>query len=127
MADLFLIDTDVLIDYLRGQADAAAYLEGLTERLLMSVITQAELYAGVREGAERSTLDAIVSIFERVDVNPEIARIGGLFRRDFGKSQGVGFADALIAATAEYRNATLVTLNKKHFPMLENVIVPHTK
>jgi predicted nucleic acid-binding protein len=127
MADPLLIDTDVLIDYLRDRTEAVAYLEGLTESLLMSVITLSELYAGVREGEERTALDALVSIFERVDVDPEIAKSGGLFKRDYGKSQGVGLADALIAATAQSRKATLVTLNGKHFPMLSNLLVPYHK
>jgi predicted nucleic acid-binding protein len=52
MSERLLIDTDVLIDYLRDRAEAVSYLEGLTESLLVSVITVAELYAGVREGAE---------------------------------------------------------------------------
>lgn len=42
-----LIDTDVLIDYLRGNPAAVGYVEGLSERFLISVITVAELYAGV--------------------------------------------------------------------------------
>ena len=50
MAERLLIDTDVLIDYLRDHAEAVSYLESLTEPLLISVITVAELYAGVREG-----------------------------------------------------------------------------
>ena len=36
-----LIDTDVLIDYLRDQPDAVAYLESLTEQILVSGITVA--------------------------------------------------------------------------------------
>lgn len=34
-------------------------------------------------------------------------------------------ADALIAATAEFHGAWLVTLNVKHFPMLDDVMVPY--
>jgi predicted nucleic acid-binding protein len=123
----FLIDTDVLIDYLRGQADAVSYLESLTEQLVISAITVAELFAGVREGTERQALEAFLSAFEVVDVNQSISRRGGLYRRDISKSHGVGLADALIAATAEEQEATLVTLNKKHFPMLTRVIVPYAK
>ena len=50
-----------------------------------------------------------------------------MHRREYGKSHGVGLADALIAATAEVVGAQLVTLNKKHFPMLDDVYVPYTK
>jgi predicted nucleic acid-binding protein len=122
-----LIDTDVLIDYLRGQADAVTYLEGLAEPLRMSVITLAELYAGVREGDERTKLDQFVKAFQLVAVTPEIAEKGGLFRRDYLKSHNVALADALIAATAESEQATLVTLDQKHFPMLGQVTVPYRK
>ncbi len=122
-----LIDTDVLIDYLRGQVNAIAYLESVAERLVISAITVAELYAGVREGAERQALETFLSAFEVVDVNQSISQRGGLYRRDLGKSHGVGLADALIAATAEELGATLVTLNQKHFPMLNRVTVPYTK
>ena len=127
MAERLLIDTDVLIDYLRDRAEAVSYLEGLTESLLVSVITVAELYAGVREGTERTKLDEFVRAFEIVSVDREVAVRGGLYRRDYMKSHNVGLADALIAATAESRQAALVTLNGKHFPMLANVVVPYQK
>ncbi len=122
-----LVDTDVLIDYLRGQTDAVTYLEGLAHPLLMSVITLAELYAGVREGDERTKLDQFVKAFELILLDTEIARKGGLFRRDYLKSHNVGLADALIAATADREQAMLVTLNEKHFPMLSQVFVPYQK
>jgi predicted nucleic acid-binding protein len=127
MPEALLIDTDVLIDYLRGDAQAVTYLEGLEGVQLLSAISVAELYAGVREGAERKALDEFVEAFERAPVDTAIASMGGLFRRDYGKSHGTGLADALIAATAEVRGASLVTLNEKHFPMLESVIVPYRK
>ncbi len=122
-----LIDTDVLIDYLRDKPEAVSYVEGLTERLLVSAVTIAELYAGVRDGAEHTALDSFIRAFEIVAVDEEIAVTGGLYRRDYSKSHSTGLADALIAATAKIRNAELVTLNRKHFPMLSNVIVPYQK
>jgi predicted nucleic acid-binding protein len=127
MTRRLLIDTDVIIDYLRDQTDAVTYIENLTEPLLLSAITVAELYAGVREGEERTALDAFITAFEIVPVVQEIALKGGLYRRDYKKSHDVGLADALIAATAQIKRATLVTLNKKHFPMLTTVIVPYQK
>lgn len=127
MSEPSLIDTDVIIDYLRGQADAVLYIESLTNPLLISAIAVAELYSGVREGQERKALDTFIAAFELVQVNEDIAVKGGLYRRDYGKSHNVGLADALIAATAETKGATLVTLNKKHFPMLASVAIPYTK
>lgn len=127
MVDRLLIDTDVLIDYLRGRPEAVAYLESLSEDLLISAITIAELYAGVRDGKERSQLDIFISAFEVAPTSREVAVKGGLYRRDYGRSHGTGLPDALIAATAESQQATLVTLNAKHFPMLTHVITPYQK
>ncbi len=127
MSTRLMIDTDVLIDYLRDQPDAVTYLESLTGPLLMSVITLAELYAGVREGGERTRLDQFVQAFQLVPVDGGIAQKGGLYRRDYLPSHNVGLADALIAATAESEQATLVTLNQKHFPMLGQLFVPYRK
>lgn len=122
-----LLDTDVLIDYFRGNEQATSYLEGLTAPLLVSAITVAELFAGVREGKERTALGSFVSAFQVVEVSAGVAEKGGLYRRDYGRSHSVGLADALIAASAEHSRASLVTLNAKHFPMLPNVIVPYHK
>jgi predicted nucleic acid-binding protein len=127
MTGRLLIDTDVLIDYLRGRAEAISYLESLTEPLLISAMTVAELHAGVREGAERIALEQFLSVFNVIPVDYAIAANGGLIRRDYGKSHGVGLADAIIASTAEFRNAELVTLNKKHFPTLSNIVTPYHK
>lgn len=122
-----LLDTDVLIDYLRGEPLATAYLEERTETLRVSAITVAELFAGVREGKERRTLDAFVGVFEVVAVSPQIAERGGMIRRDYKQSHNTGLADAIIAATAEHELASLVTLNGKHFPMLEHIVTPYRK
>lgn len=122
-----MLDTNVLIDYLRNHPEAINYLENLPQTPVVSAVTAAELYAGVREGKERKILDELIKNSTIVSITEEIAVSGGLYRRDYLKSHGVGLADAIIAATAEAENATLVTLNKKHFPMLRKVFVPYQK
>lgn len=127
MASPLLLDTDVLIDYLRGQVDAVAFLRKTRRRLCVSALTIAELHVGVREGAERQVLDNFLGLMEVLVVSPEIAKLGGLWRRDYGKSHGTGLIDALIAASAEIHGCALATLNEKHYPMLEAVQVPYRK
>ena len=120
-------DTDVLIDYLRGRAEAVSYLESCSERLMVSVISVAELCAGVREGKEHTALTGFLSAFETLLLDQATAQRGGLYRRDYGKSHNTGLAEALIAATAEVQQAQLITLNHQHFPMLKDVLVPYRK
>lgn len=90
-------------------------------RIILSSIVATELYAGVRGNRELAILDKMLSLFRIVPVSMEIARTGGLFKRDYAKSHGVGLADAIIAATAAIENAELATLNVKHYPMVENL------
>lgn len=124
----YLIDTDVLIDHLRAVEAATIFLEQkMDSSLYLSAITVAELFSGVREGQERIYLEQFMSIFDVIAIEQKIALQGGIFRRDYGKSHGVGLADAIISATADSLNATLVTLNKKHFPMQKNILVPYQK
>jgi len=127
MTGPYLIDTDVLVDYLRGQARTVQWLEGLDGPLSVSTISIAELYAGVREGDERSKLDQFMLAFVPVGVSPSVAKQAGLFRRDYGKSHGTGLGDSIIAASALATNTTLATLNRKHFPMLERVFSPYRR
>ena len=52
-----LIDTDVSIDYLRDYPQAVQFLEDDRREMLISAVSVAELYAGVREGAEREAAE----------------------------------------------------------------------
>lgn len=124
---LLVVDTDVLIDYLRDQAEAVAFLEGCVQPLALSVVSVAELYVGVRDGEERRRLDAFAAAFEVLPLEREAAVQAGLWRRQYGPSHGTGLADALIAASVAAAGATLATLNRRHFPMLAEVLVPYAK
>jgi predicted nucleic acid-binding protein len=121
MANSILLDTDVLVDFLRGHEKAVAFVKKFFCRVILSPIVIAELYAGVKGDTERTVLDNFVSLFRVVPLNAEIAKIGGLYRRDYGKSHGVGLADAILAATAESEGAELKTLNVKHYPMFSGL------
>ncbi len=120
-----LLDTCVLIDYLRNRAAAVDFLHRLNESASVSVITTAELYAGVRDEAEQRRVDALLTQLPVRDVDLAIARLAGRFRRDYRQSHGVAIPDALIAATAEVHGARLVTRNARHFPMLADLLVPY--
>lgn len=122
-----LIDTDVLVEYLRGRDEAVEYLEGLTPDLHLSVISVAELFAGVKGDEEEKSLNQLLQTFVVLPVTQKAARIGGLYRRDYGPGHGTGLADALIAATAEEAGADLVTFNQRHFPMLSKIVVPYDR
>jgi len=121
MPKLILLDTDVLVDFFRGFNKAVAFVNRNNARIILSSIVVAELFAGVKGDAEQAALQNFISLFRVVPVDATIGKAGGLYKRDYGKSHGVGLADAILAATAEAANAELKTLNTKHYPMLKGI------
>ena len=127
MSKPVLVDTDVMVDFLRGHPKAVTFVKGEMNRIILSSIVVAELYAGVRGTDELAALDAFISLFRAVPVSANIARAAGLHKRGYAKSHGIGLADAIIAATAEAEDAELCTLNTKHYPMFKALKPPYTK
>jgi predicted nucleic acid-binding protein len=114
-----LIDTNILIDHLRGNKFAVDLLEYIfknNDKKYISTITRIELLAGIRTGEEK-IIREFLDMFEEVEVNKDISEIAGYYMREYAKSNGLCTADAIIAASVKYTDATLYTLNTKHFPM----------
>lgn len=127
MAELFLIDSDVVIEYLRGRPAAVQFMERLEGKLLLSAITVAELFAGLKGDTEERALEQFLLAFEVLPIDEHVARVAGALRREYGTRHGTGLADALLAATAQARQATLVTFNIRHFPMLNALRTPYRR
>ena len=126
MSQDLLVDTDVLVDYLRGNDAAVAYVQQHADRIAVSAITVAELYAGVRP-TQAAPLDELTRLFPVLPVDRETATVGGQLRAEYGRSHGVGLADALVAATARRHGMRLVTANVRHFPMFPDLTAPYRK
>lgn len=122
-----LVDTDVLIAYLRGHKQAVVFLESLDRRPATSVICVAELFAGARDEREREAIEHFLLAFDLLPVNIDIARRGGAYRQQYVKSHGTGLADALIAATVMLYGLVIATFNARHYPMLKDVLVPYQR
>ena len=121
MSNTMLADTDVLIDFLRGYDKAISFIEKFSSQIILSPIVVAEIYAGVKGTNELAVLDNFISQFRVIPITSKIAKAGGLYKRGFNKSHGVGLADAILAATAENEKAELKTLNVKHYPMISGL------
>lgn len=122
----YLLDSDILIWYLRGNAEFVELVQGLaqTARLGCSVVSIMEVEAGMRQREEAKTI-AFLDGLQDFPVEKAVARKAASYIREF-KLQGVtlDFADCLIAATAGLNNLTLVTANLAHYPMTD--VLLHT-
>lgn len=126
----FLLDTGIILRYLRKNRRAADLLDYLEEigEISVSAITYMEILIKCRPDEEEATM----LFFDRVPpatISREVAqKAASLFRRypaAFGKDNPRGFPDALIAATAWQQGSALVTLNTRHFarvPIVELAI-----
>ncbi len=121
MPSSILVDTDILVDFLRGYNEAIEFINNFSSQIILSPIVVAELYAGVKGNDEMDVLNSFISLFHVVPLDSEIAKVGGIYKRDFNKSHGVGLADAILAAPAEIKQAELKTLNVKHYPMFQGL------
>lgn len=112
-----LVDTDILIDFLRGEDSAKEFLLSIINDLSIccSVITVAELYAGMRDHEREKTINLIDSL-TIMEVTREIAEKAGRYKNSH-KGHSLELDDCLIAATAFINNSVLATGNDKYYPM----------
>ena len=116
-----VLDTDVLIDYLRGLPAAGRYVDGLAEVPTCSEVTRAEVLRGLRSH-ERRVTERFLATIRWAAVDETTSRLAGELGRRFRHSHGsIGVADLVIAATATRLRIPLATLNVRDFPMFEGL------
>lgn len=124
---MIVLDTSVLIEHLRGRAEAHAALRRAVEDdqlLAASVLTKIEVTAGMRS-SERRTVETLFTAMEWLPVTDPIAEDAGTLARQYRRShQTINVVDYVIAATARAHGAAVWTLNAKHFPMIEGIRPP---
>ena len=119
---VFLPDTSTLIEALRGRRDRKKHLLGLLAQghtLACCSVTVAEIYSGFRPHEATST-EGFMAELVWFEMPFTLARKAGLLRNEWSR-KGITLAlpDVLIAATALHYNLTLITENRKDFPMPE--------
>lgn len=120
-----VIDTSLLVDFLRGTEAAADYLEGKRGQfdLVCTFTTAAELIVGSRSRAERKAIEQLLRRFRLEPITDDDSTRALNWLKKYHHSHGIGFHDCLIAATALRIKAWVVTLNDKHFRCLPNVTI----
>ena len=114
-----LVDTDVLIWYLRGNEKAREIIDGLPS-FSISVVTYMELVQGMRNKRELTELRRALRDWKAkiVYINEEISsKAMFLVERHF-LSDSMELADALIASTALTNGMPILTGNDKHYKVL---------
>lgn len=117
----YLLDTSVIIDYLRGKETAVQLLDNLEGEFSSSYICMSEIYEGVyRVNNSKEIVKAVTEFFTSLSsiygVDEGVAKKLGEIRADL-KRKGILIEDLdlLIAATCLVYDLTLITFNQKHF------------
>jgi predicted nucleic acid-binding protein len=117
-----LLDTSVLIDALRLRHRRRELLAELVQSghtLSTTALNIAEVYAGMRpdEAQRTEALLGGLECYELTGVSGR--RAGALKQRWAQKGRTLSLADMIVAAIALERGCTLMTDNRKDFPMEE--------
>ena len=136
----FLLDTNAVSEWVKPRPNPGliGWSESADEdRIFLSVVSLAELRYGVERmaaGRRRSRLEQWLQheLLLRFEgrILPVDANVAEAWGRTVSRAEAagrpIGAMDALLAATAETHQLTLVTRNVSHFPLLKTVLNPWT-
>ena len=117
-----IVDTDVLIWYMRGDNNAFKTIEKLNG-FYTSVVTYIELVQGLRNKTELIELRKAFSQWNTkiIYINEEISAKAMFYIERHYLSHSLQLADALIASTAIANGLPLVTGNDKHYKVIKEL------
>ena len=114
---LTIVDSDILIDVARGEADAINCLLRLeqTSALAISAVSQMELIVGCRNKKELKDLEQFLNRYQILKITGQISDRAVDLLTQYFLSHGLLIADGLIAATALVHNEAFITKNQSDF------------
>jgi predicted nucleic acid-binding protein len=114
---LTIVDSDILIDVARGEADAINCLLRLekTSALAISAVSQMELIVGCQNKKELKDLEKFLNRYQVLKITEQISDHAVELLTQYFLSHGLLIADGLIAATALVHNEAFITKNQRDF------------
>lgn len=119
------VDSDVLIWHLRGEARAATLLRRLSSEgseLWIGALQRAEVVFFMRP-AEDDATRSFLSRFKTEPVTQKTVDAAGALYRRWHPSHGIDVNDAMLAASVAATGGKVYTLNVKHYPMPDIVVI----
>jgi predicted nucleic acid-binding protein len=117
-----LIDTDVLIWYMKGNENAYKAIEN-SKSFFISVVTYMELVQGMRNKTELNNLRKALLIWNSkiLYISEDISVKAMFIIEQHYLSHSIQLADALIGATAISHGLPMLTGNDKHYNILKDL------
>jgi predicted nucleic acid-binding protein len=117
-----IIDTDVLIWYLRGNQKARDIVENNVP-FSISVVTCMELIQGMKNKDEFKLFQKQIQKWNTdiIQIDKEISSRAMFYIQEYALSHSMKLADALIGATVVQSNEKLITANDKHYKFIPTI------
>lgn len=118
-----LVDTSIIIDYLRQKDKNQTILFKLGQKkfkLYASIITLSECYAGKSIWEKKEAMKALKTIFSGIKILSLEENISEKAGRISAKN-GIDLLDAIVAATSIIHGLDLATLNIKDFKKVDGI------
>lgn len=115
----YLIDTNIFIAILKGDAKLKSFIESLSCSLDTTVY--AELIQGSKDKIEVQKIEKYLTRFELIHFDRNISQKTIELIRVYSKSHNLMFGDAVIAATCLENDLTLVSYNDKDFRFIKGL------
>ena len=130
-----IIDTDILIDLLRGKGEAYALIAELENKVCLlstTSVNEFELYIGVHKSKQKKEgLLATQNLLAKLTIYPLTRRsaqkAGHIYADLEANGQTIGTADALIAGIALTKGFSILTRNAAHFKKIKSLNVITTQ
>ena len=123
-----IVDTDVLIWYLKGNENAFDVIEN-SNNFSISVVTYMELVQGMRNKKELNNLRQALKIWNAqiLYISEGISAKAMFFVEQHFLSHSIQLADALIGATAITYGSPILTANDKYYKILKDLQIKKFK
>ena len=117
-----LVDTDVLIWYMRGNEKAKKIIDKV-QTFYISSVNYMELLQGIRNKEELRLLRHFLTQrkIEIVHVSEDVSQKALNYMEEYSLSHNLRMADAMIAATVLILGVTLLTANSKHYLPIKGI------
>ncbi|MGH9948858.1 MAG: type II toxin-antitoxin system VapC family toxin [Pyrinomonadaceae bacterium] len=120
---IIIVDSDILIDFNRGQDIAVEWLEAASVRSVLSIsqMTEMELVVGSRNKEHFREIKQLLNRFDLININDQISILASELIDKYCLSHGLRIPDAVIAATALVLDESLATGNQRDFKFIEGL------
>lgn len=117
-----ILETDILIWYLRGNEKAKNIVEDNIP-FSISVVTYMEIIQGMKNKEEFKLFQKQMLRWNTkiIQIDQEISSRAMFYVQEYSLSHSMMLADSLIAATVVQNSEILITANDKHYKFIPNI------